>query len=63
MSAIIEIREDDLRELIDAAEEVRDEACCVPQPPEFIRNFNALEPATEERFDRALEQIKFAMAL
>lgn len=59
----IEISEADLREFIEAATEVRDEATHVPTPYGYPSgSFNALDDGTERRFDLALESLKFDLA-
>jgi hypothetical protein len=55
----IEVNEADLREFIEAAEEVRDEAVCMLPTPGESPPLNALYHQTENRFALALDALKF----
>ena len=58
----IDVNEADLREFIAAAEEVREEgnSAEIPSKADMVPGdaFNALEPSTEDRFERALDALK-----
>ena len=58
----IEVNEADLREFIEAAEEVRDEAVTATSDVPMGAPINVLYHQTENRFDLALETLKFAFA-
>jgi len=58
----IEVSEADLREFIEAAEEVRDEATCTVSEVHLGETTNVLYHGTENRFDLALEALKFELA-
>jgi hypothetical protein len=57
----IDVSEADLREFVAAAEEVRDEGRSLWGPLTVLEGDikNVLEPATEDRFQRALDALKF----
>jgi hypothetical protein len=58
----IEVSEADLREFIEAAVEVRDEATCAISEVHLGETTNVLYHQTESRFYLALEALKFDLA-
>lgn len=60
MSRRIEISEPALREFMEAAEEVRDQGRSAPVSG--FETKNVLGPDTEDRFERALDALKFDLA-
>jgi hypothetical protein len=58
----IEVNEADLREFIEAAEEVRDEATCAVSDVQLGETTNVLYDQTENRFALALDALKFDLA-
>lgn len=58
----VQVNEADLKEFIEAAEEVKDEAAHSVSDVQIGAPLNALYPSTEDRFERALDTLKFALA-
>lgn len=58
----ITLPEADLQEFIEAAKEVRDEAVFAVSEVHLGETTNVLYLSTEDRFERALDTLKFALA-
>lgn len=57
----VQVNEADLREFIAASEEVRDEAAHATSDVPMGAPLNVLYPSTGDRYERALETLKFAL--